>query len=150
MDRLTDKGFLKDNTNMYTVLQRLSQYEDAEENGLLLKLPCKIGATVYVITQCKYIKPVPDGTLYDSDGGYGTATGYYCPYDLNEKCPHVDCDCDEAENKTAVYEDTIEGFYVEMFRLFAYTHFTGICGEIGKEIFLTKEEAERALAEREA
>ena len=29
-------------------LERLAQYEDLEENGLLLRLPCKIGTLVYV------------------------------------------------------------------------------------------------------
>lgn len=31
------------------VLRALANYEDAEEQGLLLKLPCKIGDTVYYI-----------------------------------------------------------------------------------------------------
>lgn len=143
MDRLTEKGFLKNNTDMYTVLRKLSQYEDAEENGLLLKLPCKIGATVYVLAECENIPAVLDGTLY------GSATGYYCPYDLNEKCPHVDCDCDEAENKTAVYEDTVTYIGYDETGLIVSTELTLICGSIGEHIFLTREEAERALAERE-
>ena len=31
------------------VLTKLAAYEDAEEQGLLLRLPCKVGDTVYVI-----------------------------------------------------------------------------------------------------
>ena len=30
------------------VLRRLAEYEDAEEQGLLLRLPCKVGDTIYV------------------------------------------------------------------------------------------------------
>ena len=30
-------------------LEKLAEYEDAEEQGLLLRLPCKVGDTVYVI-----------------------------------------------------------------------------------------------------
>lgn len=35
--------------NRHKVLQKLAEYEDLEEKGLLLKLPCKIGTTVYDI-----------------------------------------------------------------------------------------------------
>ena len=37
------------------VIDKLAQYEDLEEQGLLLRLPCKIGATVYLIK--------PDGKI---------------------------------------------------------------------------------------
>ena len=36
--------------NRHNVLQKLADYEDAEEQGLLLRLPCKVGDTVYVVT----------------------------------------------------------------------------------------------------
>ena len=40
--------------NSYTykglLLEALGKYEDAEEQGLLLRLPCKVGDTVWVIT----------------------------------------------------------------------------------------------------
>ena len=35
--------------NRHNVLQKLADYEDAEEQGLLLRLPCKVGDTVYHI-----------------------------------------------------------------------------------------------------
>ena len=35
--------------NRREVLQKLADYEDLEEQGLLLKLPCKLGTTVYSI-----------------------------------------------------------------------------------------------------
>ena len=31
------------------VMKKLAHYEDLEEQGLLLKLPCKVGAKVYVL-----------------------------------------------------------------------------------------------------
>ena len=31
------------------VLRKLAEYEDAEEQGLLVRLPCKVGDTVYLI-----------------------------------------------------------------------------------------------------
>ena len=30
-------------------LDKLATYEDAEEQGLLLKLPCKVGDTIYIV-----------------------------------------------------------------------------------------------------
>lgn len=35
--------------NRHNVLQKLADYEDLEEQGRLIKLPCKVGDTVYVI-----------------------------------------------------------------------------------------------------
>lgn len=35
--------------NRHNVLQKLADYEDLEEQGRLIKLPCKAGDTVYVI-----------------------------------------------------------------------------------------------------
>ena len=31
------------------VMKKLAEYEDAEEQGLLLRLPCKVGQTIYYI-----------------------------------------------------------------------------------------------------
>ena len=36
--------------NRHNVLQKLADYEDLEEQGRLVKLPCKIGTEVYDIT----------------------------------------------------------------------------------------------------
>lgn len=35
-------------SNYHNVLQKLADYEDLEEQGRLVKLPCKVGDTVYV------------------------------------------------------------------------------------------------------
>ena len=55
MERLTEKrpfeldyGYrIKELVNTEEVVQKLAEYEDAEEQGLLVKLPCKVGDTVY-------------------------------------------------------------------------------------------------------
>lgn len=69
MERLTDKtrnfdgkasspkslvieeGMRKGMPSAYcsAIVTKLADYEDAEEQGLLLKLPCKVGDTVYLI-----------------------------------------------------------------------------------------------------
>lgn len=42
--------------NWAEALEKLADYEDAEEQGRLVVLPCKVGDTVYVITKNKIIK----------------------------------------------------------------------------------------------
>ena len=38
--------------NIYgNAITKLAEYEDLEEQGLLLRLPCKVGDTVYIITK---------------------------------------------------------------------------------------------------
>lgn len=36
-------------SHMKAMVDKLAHYEDLEEQGLLLKLPCKVGAKVYVL-----------------------------------------------------------------------------------------------------
>lgn len=38
------------------VLEKLGQYEDAEEQGLLLRLPCKVGDVIYEINNGKIVE----------------------------------------------------------------------------------------------
>ena len=62
MERLTRRGYngtavyatpsgepVKWENNRHKVLQKLADYEDAEEQGLLLRLPCKVGTQIYAI-----------------------------------------------------------------------------------------------------
>ncbi len=94
-----------------------------------------------------------DGTLYDSDGSPGTATGYYCPYEDN--CPH-DCkenedifDCDKFRQKSAVFEDTVKSITLEDETIYISTENCNIYSPIGYAVFLTQAEAEEALKRME-
>lgn len=97
--------------------ERLKEYEDAEEQGLLLKLPCKVGNMVYrinegarnpiipmVVTEIRY-KALRSGKVIKKI---------------------------MVSDDIAVRTDGCSVYYEE---------------EIGKKIFLTKEEADQALAE---
>ena len=42
-----NKKIVVENIDMLRICQRLKLYEDLEEHGLLLRLPCKIGSTLY-------------------------------------------------------------------------------------------------------
>ena len=135
-------------------LEELKQYRYAEEQGLLLRLPCKVGDTVYATCTCGAVDTVLDGTLYGSNGGFGTATGYYCPYELSDKCPHIDAyDCDECKNIEAVFEDTIDYINITEYEVIIGLKNTNLCvtiDEIGKTVFLTQAEADQKLKEMES
>ncbi len=63
--------------NRNRVLQKLADYEDLEEQGLLLKLPCKVGDWVYVIKENGNIDPHKIVTVEISeDGAYFKSS--YC------------------------------------------------------------------------
>lgn len=138
-----------DKTRM--ILQKLADYEGLEEQGRLIKLPCKMGDTVYAICTCEAVGKVLDGTMYGENGGFGTATGYYCPYELSDKCPHTEVDCcEECENIEAVFEDTIDYINITEYEILIGLKNTNFCvtiDEIGKTLFLTKSEAEAKLKE---
>lgn len=135
------QSFSDNKGNIYgKAITKLADYEDKEEKGLLLNLPCKIGQTVYVLAECRNIPTILDGNLEN-------ATGYYCPYELYDSCPHTCEECDEAEDKTAVFEDTVSGIIYSEIGVTIYTELTKVSGDIGQYIFLTKEAAEKALEE---
>lgn len=134
--------------NDWTAFKKMIFDEPEVKDGKLLELPCKPGDTVYVITECNYIKNVLDGTLYDSDGSPGTATGYYCPYYLNEKCPHdfedFD-DCDDCKNEKTVFEDCVSYIQISEDGLYVICETTGFIGKIEEDVFLTEQGAQAAL-----
>ncbi len=132
-------------------INRLRELAQADREGRCVVLPVAIGTTVYHITTCKDFPKVLDGTLYDSSGGYGTATGYYCPCELTENCPFdaEDFDCDENGNKLNIFEDTVNGIDVNDCENCIRLYYSGTVEfeDIGKTVFLTREEAEAALEE---
>ena len=58
----TDDTDLKEMQILQAVLKKLYEYEDAEEQGLLIRLPCGIEDTVYVIAECGHVNKKLDGT----------------------------------------------------------------------------------------
>ena len=76
MERLTErdyeqnmiKGFLtvglsdEDSSKLVADVDKLAEYEKLEEQGLLLRLPCKIGSTIYQIDYHEHTKD--DGSTW--------------------------------------------------------------------------------------
>ena len=81
MKRLTDKRFTKsgfvaisseERKKLYIptleeVYMKLAEYEDLEEQGRLIKLPCKVGDKVYFIRDAKW-KPIIEETQIEKVG----------------------------------------------------------------------------------
>ena len=105
------------------VLTKLADYEDTEEQGLLIRLPCKVGDTVYVVTS-------PFNVFDDIE------------YDENMK----DEVYEAYVSSVSFYESG------EQYRIYAKVtnHFIGAyfreC-DFGKTVFLTEAEAKAKLKE---
>lgn len=112
--------------------------------------PLKLGQNVFIIDKCSNVDLKLDGSLYGNDGGFGTATGYYCPYE-DKGCPHEDkdlddFDCDKFGKEYAIFEDELEGIYFDSYGIISYTTKNFNRNFIfGETIFNSKEEAEAGL-----
>lgn len=57
LDMLYEQAKKVDDVGLTThILQELKEYRDLEEQGLLLKLPCKVGDTLYFVSRNKIIE----------------------------------------------------------------------------------------------
>lgn len=86
-------------------IDRLAEYEDMEEQGLLVRLPCKIGATVYRFQR------------------------YFNDATLKSEIKIKPCVVESVSTKCIITTD----------------HMVMLFSNFGKNVFLTREEAEKAL-----
>ena len=124
MERLTERDSYGDvyvkQHDYVTASEKLCEYEDAEEQGLLLRLPCKVGDTIW---DNDYGKPC----AYTITGfSFGTGEDY-----IDESVSLREVVCYYSN-----YSGSITGSFA--------------VSEIGKTVFLTKEEAEQKLKEMES
>ncbi len=118
---------------------KMLHWEEAEKDGRLVVLPCSMENPVYVIAKCE------DVCIYQ-ERDTGAAI---CPF---ENDCQFDC-CEEEQEK--IFETAITGFIKDEERDGALHLFLGdikfdfIEKDIGKTVFLTREDAEAALAARE-
>lgn len=71
MERLTDSNKeipdLKNERKWLDMYFKLKEYEDAEENGLLVRLPCKVGDCLYSIALGRVTKHKVYGCRYNGN-----------------------------------------------------------------------------------
>lgn len=120
-------------------VERAFDLLNKEEEGRIIVPTCKVGDTVYVISDCSRIM-----MHYDND--YFTGTGAIeCPYE--DACKFTECN----DENTQVLETCVSHLLND-----EYDDWTFGCekinccynfSDIGKTVFLTPEEAEKALKE---
>ena len=97
---------------------RLCELAEADKDGRLVVLPCKVGDTMYKIFKVRTKCSVYDKYYYDE---------FFC----------YDCDCEKCDS---ILQDIIRPIQSNtLSSLVVYI------GDIGKTVFLTREEAEAAL-----
>lgn len=113
--KLNDDGGCINGCIVPKLYKHLAEYEDLAEQGLLLKLPCKVGTTVYVID-----------TIYECDNDYMDC--------IMEFPDRYQCErgfkCEYEHEKLVVRPESFDFKMLDNFN---------------KTVFLTKEEAEKAL-----
>ena len=101
------------------IIEKLAQYEDLEEQGLLLRLPCKVGYTVYCIYE-RYTKCSENEQEFDE---------YSC-----QGCECLEC-------------DSHKELYVQSQKAYSLDWIVSNLKRFGKTVFLTQAEAEKKLKE---
>lgn len=131
-------------SNLTEILEKLGKYEDAEEQGLLLQLLCKVGDTVYVDST---ILPIKDMECYEGIDhkiplyfparivSFRFAKRNWMKIAVKAKWLH-----EWIDNETGP-----ESAYIN-----SEKKFTISLSGIGKTVFLTESEAEAKLKEEDA
>lgn len=115
------------------IIDKLSEYEIAEEEGRMVVLPCKVGDTVYVIApNHKICESKHDCDEYDYENYLVSWCEKYCPYGYKG---------------IGVIKDIVS--HIEI-RNDGICYCTTNCGYLyDDKVFLTRGEAEKALKEME-
>ena len=125
MERLTERGsygygdvYVRQN-DYVIASKKLCEYEELEEQGLLLRLPCKVGDTVYCIYE-RYTKCSENEQEFDE---------YSC-----QGCECLEC-------------DSHKELYVQSQKAYSLDWIVSNLKRFGKTVFLTQAEAEAKLKE---
>lgn len=148
MDRLTEPNHTYNNcefmeSGMAPFMNRLAAYEDAEADGRLIVLPCKVGDTVWTINE-KY---------FDCENCQYKEEAYY-----HHSINNVACDKNDRHCPLRLTERIVEGFEIEQAKdgtvqirgpgEWGYEGLETFYGFDGR-VYFTREEAEAALEEEQ-
>lgn len=117
------------------IRERVKAYEDAEAEGRLVVLPCKVGDKVWAVGERRIVECEIDEAYLDDVKGLEFLVSYRCGYpeegdECCKGCPFY------GWHQEYSGEWSCEGEWGNASVLFA---------DIGKTVFLTREEAEAAL-----
>lgn len=124
---------------LYPAIEKLATYEDLEEQGLLVRLPCKVGDTVYVDSA---ILPIEDMECYEDIDN--KIPSYFQARVVSFRFAQINWVriavkakwlCEWIDDETGP-----ESGYIECEKKFSI-----LLPMIGKYIFLAREEAEKEL-----
>lgn len=120
-DEMWERACEPDCEEIDAVYRKLKDYEDAEEQGLLLRLPCKVGDTVY------------------------------CMFSRYNKCTHNNKEFDEYDCQGCQQDecDSKREKYIQDMRAYSLDWIVTNLKNFGKTVFLTREEAKAKLKEME-
>lgn len=117
-------------------LKKLSEYENLEEQGLLIRLPCKVGDTIFVIAE-----------NYAKCGNHYNCEDYDFEQYLITWCEKY---CQNGYQGTGVIQGTVSTIKITYDAIIVQIIVeSGSLWKKIKDIFLTKEAAEAALKEKE-
>ena len=123
------------------ILEKLADYEDLEEHGLLVRLPCKVGDIVYVDSA---ILPIEDMECHEDIGNkipsyfQGRVVSFrFAQRNWVKIAVKAKWLYEWIDDETGPESDYIE----------CVKNFSILLSTIGKNIFLTREEAEKKLEE---
>ena len=120
----SNEYFFQDKSKCYekNIYEKLREYENLEEQGLLLRLPCKIGDMVYLICS-----------------RYSECSKY------KERLDEYNCQgCEEDEC------DSHKEYYIHINHSVSIEWIVRNLNNFGKTVFLTQAEAEQKLKEMES
>lgn len=117
---------------------KLADYEEAEEAGLLLRLPCKVGDTIYIIESNLYACTL---CKHKAESRYNETLSFFlCDQRGGKECPEY------------IQEHIVEGFKISAEGCSApgYWGYEGFetFSSVDDRWYTTRKEAEAALAER--
>ena len=141
-DELWERACEPDCEEIDAVYRKLKDYEDAEEQELLLRLPCKVGDTVYVDSAILPINDMESGNIDHKIPSYFPARIVSFRFakrnwmKIAVKAKWLHEWIDDETGPESDYIDSEKKFTISL-------------SGIGKTVFLTKSEAEAKLAERE-
>lgn len=92
----------------YTAFKKLADYEDDTEQGLLLRLPCKVGDTIYIVFHNHTICEMEVFSFKIIAKGWAVETGD-CSYLFTDFGKTVFLSLEEAEAKLKEMEDSHDG-----------------------------------------